>query len=237
MLINLSTFRLTRTRLHSILLLGILSFPSYSGQAAEFPVGMDWQRQLDYAKGEEDGAPSAPSEEAPWHYSWGSAADEIPDVGAATPLVWQAKWFGHTRGVWAQAQDRLPLVEQKSLNISLNPPKSTATCFVRWRNPSSKSITVKLDATLATTWHGGDGSETSPAPLQVSLFILDHKGQAGENLFLQSVEEGTPETAFTKDDITLAPGDELVFAFRPEQLPGSNRYITVTDDITIKLVK
>jgi len=203
--------------------------------AADFPVGMDWQRQQDYTKAEQEGEPSVATMDSPWYYTWGNASPDQWDVNASSPLIWQSTWFGHARGVWAQYTDRLPLVEQKNLNISLNPPKSIAACYVRWKNPSSKTIKVKLDASLKVSWHGSDGS--SSIPLQIAVFTLN-KGEASAELYNQSVtDQGSPQTNVSIDlsDIQLASGDEIIIGFKGEELPGGNRYISVADDISIQL--
>lgn len=223
----------------SLILAGLLTLIT-TLNAADFPVGMDWQRQQDFTKGEQEGESSKATEEAPWYYTWGTAAPDQWDVNTSTPLIWQLTWFGHSRGVWAQQTDRLPIVEQKTLNISLNPPKSTAACYLRWKSPSNKTAKLKIEATLKLSWHGGDGSNAGNAPLQIVVFVLGKDGTQGAELFSQSVaDSGSPQTEVTIDlsDIQVALGDDIVFGFKPEELPGGNRYVTVADDISIQLVE
>jgi hypothetical protein len=175
-----------------------------------------------------------------WSYEWsgggGLGAADAWFAQEGTLLPWDDDWFGQGRGVWAFADNELPLIDRRELTQAFD---VTRVAVIRLQNHLDVSLAIRTSGTLQILWQGYAGSTPATLPIDVEA-VLAHV-DAGHAVVAKVVAERiakptsstTPETATAvvpERTLMVDPGDSIMWSVRPTVASAENAWITVVDD-------
>lgn len=252
--------RFARKVLVPVAVLTVVLLVSPAAYCADYGLGYTWNRQADWTvrpgsdHGTTNGNPDDDSLGSPvWGYEYYDNVPDGSDLDSANPwytlssaglMVWDNNWYDGGARMWAQADDTLPSVGEAVLIVASETWPDVV--LVRWTTPSNERIRVSLTSgtEFGVRW-SGYGGITSPVDLDVVIAKLDASdGNSITSLWSTTVSKPTnnssPETlslpALSLPDVTIDPGDQILFSIRAREWVSGPRDQYFYDDISITIV-
>ena len=219
---------------------------------AEYVAGFVWKRSADYDEGTTQnstiGNPNTDSEGAGvWQYETTDTAGD--GLGGANPwyegntalMVWDGSWYGRTFGVWAQGEDTCAPILADRFHHTLRSELygdlfHSHVPIVRWLNPVSVPLELKITGTLSLCWGG-------PQPADVDMDLLIGFLGASEDtitpLYAKTFEppdDGSNNLSDAVDipSLWIDPGDQVIISGRAHS-PAPYAFNKVYDDLTFQI--
>ncbi|MFG0285440.1 MAG: hypothetical protein ACF8R7_13570 [Phycisphaerales bacterium JB039] len=243
-------------RRHAIPMLAgaLVALAGASTASAQYTVGDQWLRAVDFQPGDTHGSvsgnPGPGFDGMPvWKYEIAHGGGGLGSGNEwfrqpTTMMTWDSEWWDIGEGAWSLGDDANPPVFRDRMTHNYMRWNYENVPLVRWMNPGGDDMRVSVTGDYNVLW---SGHQLVGGEMDVELVIAREDASTGEIDVLFSETVSKPTAGLSMGDnvdvpvdlsmITLGADDSLIFSGRAvDSVTGLGRWVAISDQLTIEVV-